>query len=109
MHGRLLLKDGVGWRRKAGQGRRIVLRLCSAVPSRLRNQEVSSARWVRNPKFCRYLISCRRKADSVAGGSNIYFSLDFWLLARRVAISWGMGPADGTLEIMSSAPGMPTD
>lgn len=49
-----------------------MLRLCSGVPRGLGNEQVGSARWVRNPKFCPCVISCRRQADSVACRGNYF-------------------------------------
>src|SRR5260370_27802334 len=59
---------------KGGWGQGIVLRLCSAVPRGFGNEQVSSVRWVGNPKFCPHIISCRRGVDSVAC-RGIFFPL----------------------------------
>lgn len=71
------IKDGS----RAG---RVVLWLCSAVLRHLRNERVSSARWVWNPKFCPYVISCRRRENSVASRGT-FFSARFKLMSRGVA------------------------
>jgi hypothetical protein len=58
-----------------------VLRLCSAVPRGFGNEQVSSARWVWNPKFCPYVISCRTGVDSVACRGIFFLGYGYGFLA----------------------------